>query len=164
MVWKDAESVFQRGFHGRRRCRIIRSLITTAKGQICVYTTPKYGTKPMWYVTLFISARRSFSLSQKSRCHNRRYVLTKALSGRIFVALQNPYSLLWCQHSLRFVDSDSNQCLYQRLIYLSAWVFIAKVLYTLLITWPSKAREGLTVCRARQYLILNSVKALCRPL
>ena len=159
MVWKDAESVFQRGFHGRRRCRIIRSLITSAKGQIGVYTTPKYGTKPMWYVTLFISARRSFSLSQKSRCHNRRYVLTKALSGRIFLAVQNPYPLLWCQHSTRFVDSDSNQ-----LIYLCAWVFIAKVLYTLLITWSSKAREGLTVCRARQYLILNSVKALCRPL
>ena len=26
MVWKDAESIFQRGFHGRRRCRIVRSL------------------------------------------------------------------------------------------------------------------------------------------
>ena len=24
MVWKDAESIFQRGFHGRRRCRIVR--------------------------------------------------------------------------------------------------------------------------------------------
>ena len=23
MVWKDAESIFQRGFHGRRRCRIV---------------------------------------------------------------------------------------------------------------------------------------------
>ena len=27
MVWKDAESIFQRHFHGRRRCRIVRSLI-----------------------------------------------------------------------------------------------------------------------------------------
>ena len=26
MVWKDAESIFQRGFHGSRRCRIVRSL------------------------------------------------------------------------------------------------------------------------------------------
>ena len=26
MVWKDAESIFQGRFHGRRRCRIVRSL------------------------------------------------------------------------------------------------------------------------------------------
>ena len=27
MVWKDAESIFQRGFHGRRCCQILMSLI-----------------------------------------------------------------------------------------------------------------------------------------
>ena len=27
MVWKDAESIFQRRFYGRRLCRIVRSLI-----------------------------------------------------------------------------------------------------------------------------------------
>ena len=29
MVSKDAKSTFQRGFHGRRRCRIVRSLFST---------------------------------------------------------------------------------------------------------------------------------------
>ena len=28
MVWKDAKSIFQRPFNGRRRCRIVRSLMT----------------------------------------------------------------------------------------------------------------------------------------
>ena len=27
MIWKDTESIFQRSFHGRRRCRIVSSLL-----------------------------------------------------------------------------------------------------------------------------------------
>ena len=30
-VWNDAKSVFQRRFHGRRRCRIVRSLFSILK-------------------------------------------------------------------------------------------------------------------------------------
>ena len=108
MVWKDAESIFQRGFHGRRCCRIVRSLITFAKDQINVYATPKYGIKPTRYVTLLISARRSFSPSQKSRRHNRRDVLTKPYP--VWFPWPCKAYPLWCEHILRFVDSDSNQC------------------------------------------------------
>ena len=34
MVWKDAESISQWRFHRRRRCRIVRSLISTDKGNV----------------------------------------------------------------------------------------------------------------------------------
>ena len=33
MVWKEAEPVFQGRFHGRRRCRIVRSLETRAPAE-----------------------------------------------------------------------------------------------------------------------------------
>ena len=31
MVSKGAESILQQGFHGRRRCRIVRSLVTCSE-------------------------------------------------------------------------------------------------------------------------------------
>ena len=34
MVWQDAESISQWRFHRRRRCRIVRSLISTDKGNV----------------------------------------------------------------------------------------------------------------------------------
>ena len=34
MVWKDAESISQWRFHRRRRCRIVRSLISTDNGNV----------------------------------------------------------------------------------------------------------------------------------
>ena len=33
MVWKNAESIFQRRFYGSRRCRIVRSLVLLLKRQ-----------------------------------------------------------------------------------------------------------------------------------
>ena len=34
MVWKDAESIFQRSFHGRCRCWIVRSLLCGRVGRL----------------------------------------------------------------------------------------------------------------------------------
>ena len=36
MVWKDAESIFQRRFHGRRRCRIVLKVPISGHVQPCV--------------------------------------------------------------------------------------------------------------------------------
>ena len=36
MVWKDAESIFQRRFHGRRRCRIVLKVSISGHVQPCV--------------------------------------------------------------------------------------------------------------------------------
>ena len=33
MGWNNAESIFQQGFHGRRRCRIVRSLLLLLRGR-----------------------------------------------------------------------------------------------------------------------------------
>ena len=36
MVWKDAESIFQRRFYGRRRCRIVLKVPISGHVQNCV--------------------------------------------------------------------------------------------------------------------------------
>ena len=54
MVWKDAESIFQRSFHGRRRCRIVRSLLSNSAGNLPRTRTSlspsrwKFGRKGRW--------------------------------------------------------------------------------------------------------------------
>ena len=44
MVWKNAESIFQGRFHGRRRCRIVRTLICTRKTGVTKTGNGKRGT------------------------------------------------------------------------------------------------------------------------
>ena len=51
--WKDAKSIFQRRFHGRRRCRIVRSLITVLRALVTwILRSNSAGRPQFWKVAL----------------------------------------------------------------------------------------------------------------
>ena len=65
MVWKDAESIFQGRFHGRRRCRIVRSLKQQRrrrlqkrhlKGEFALLQT----LSRLFHLVYFVKCRRIF--------------------------------------------------------------------------------------------------------
>ena len=61
MVWKDAESLFQRCFHGRRRCWIVRSLqltLTACKAYV-TYQPARLPPMVSIFVPLFLDCKQS---------------------------------------------------------------------------------------------------------